>query len=254
MTCGRLDRKRVLVTGSGAGLGRAIALRAAAEGAEVIVASLGDNGADVVAEIEGRNGAAIWCRCDVTDRQQVEAAVALAVGRGGLHGAVHNAIARGSYAATSFEEWEPDLWEKHVAVALRGAYHVAAATGAALADQRGSLVLMTSAAAIEGIADLGIYATVKAATRGLARGLAREWGPAGVRVNIVAPLARTPTVDRTFASDPSIEPRMARLSALRRIGDGETDVAPVIAFLLSDDARYVSGQTIAADGGRLVPL
>jgi len=220
----------------------------------VIVAALGGNGAVVVDEIETSGGAAVWCRCDVTDRDQVDAAVELAVRRGGLHGAVHNAIARGSDSPTGLEAWDPGRWETEAAVALRGAYHVAAAAGAALAERHGSYVLMSSAAGVEGSADVCIYATLKAATRGLARGLAREWGPSGVRVNVVVPLARTPTVNRMFASDPSIELRMAQLAALGRIGDAEEDVAPVVAYLLSDDARYVSGQTIAADGGRLVPL
>jgi NAD(P)-dependent dehydrogenase (short-subunit alcohol dehydrogenase family) len=124
---GLLAGKRILITGAGAGLGRAIALACGAQGAHVVVTSLGDNGRAVRDEITTAAGAAVVRRCDVTDRAEVAAAVSSAVERGGLDGAVHNAISRGSAAGTGLEDWDPERWEAEVSVALRGAYFVAAA-------------------------------------------------------------------------------------------------------------------------------
>ena len=83
---------------------------------------------------------------------------------------------------------------------------------------------------------------------GVARALAREWGPAGVRVNCVAPLAATPAMEQAFLDEPAMAERVLGRNPLGRLGDAADDIGPVVRFLLSDDARYVNGGTVMADG------
>jgi 3-oxoacyl-[acyl-carrier protein] reductase len=101
---------------------------------------------------------------------------------------------------------------------------------------------------------LPAYGVVKAALRGFTKSLAREWGPDGVRVNAVSPLAQTPAMTNAIKKDPALAERLARRVPLGRIGDTEADVATVVVFLASDAARYVTGQTLVADGGRYLNL
>ncbi len=108
---------------------------------------------------------------------------------------------------------------------------------------------MTSEAAFEGKRLLTAYAMVKAQQRGLMPVLAREWGPEGVRVNAVAPLGASPAMERAFASDPAMEARVMGRIPLGRLGDGTDDIGVAVRFLLGDDARFVTGQTLVVDGG-----
>ena len=96
---------------------------------------------------------------------------------------------------------------------------------------------------------LAPYASVKAAVRGLARSWAREWGRDGVRVNCVAPLADSPAVAEAMAADPTMAERVLGGHPMGYLGDPVDDVGPVVRFLLSDDARYVTGVTLMVDGG-----
>ena len=118
-----------------------------------------------------------------------------------------------------------------------------------LVAAQGSLVLLTSEAGFEGKAKLSPYAAVKGAQRGLARSLAREWGPEGVRVNCIAPLASTPAMERAFEMDPAMSDRVLGRNPLGRLGDPTGDIGPVARFLLSPDARYLTGNTLMVDGG-----
>lgn len=81
------------------------------------------------------------------------------------------------------------------------------------------------------------------------RSLAREWGPAGIRVNAIAPLASSPAMDEAFISDPEMRDRVNSRIPLGRLGDATEDVGTVVRFLLSDEARYLTGQTLMVDGG-----
>jgi 3-oxoacyl-[acyl-carrier protein] reductase len=113
---------------------------------------------------------------------------------------------------------------------------------------------MTSPAGIEGSGTLPLYATMKGALRGFAKSLAREWAPHGVTVNVVSPLAWSPAMENAIAEDPAMEERLARRVPLGRVGDPETDVGRGVALLVSADAAFVTGQTLAIDGGHFMSL
>jgi NAD(P)-dependent dehydrogenase (short-subunit alcohol dehydrogenase family) len=252
---GPLEGKVVLVTGGGAGIGRSISLACAGAGAAVVVAGPGDNAEETAGVIGARGGRSVFARTDVTVAEQVEAAVARAVSTfGHLDAVVHNATSRHSSEVVAIEAIDDDAWEDHVAVSLRGAYHCARFARPHLEQRRGRFLLMTSPAAMEGSSALPAYAAVKGAVRGLARSLAVEWGPVGVGVVCVSPLAHTPALERAYVANPELEARMSRMVPLGRIGDPDTDIAPVVVFLLADDARYITGQTIVVDGGRFTSL
>lgn len=252
---GTLEGKAVLVTGGGAGIGRAICIACAAAGASVVVASPGGNGEETAALVTGAGGTAFWQPTDVTVSDDVDAAVAAARARyGGLDVVVHNATSRRSSGVETLADLEDEAWDDHVAVSLRGAFHCAKAAMAALAERGGRMIVMTSPAGIEGSAARPAYAAVKGALRGFVKSLALEWGPAGIGVVAVSPLAMTPAMAAAYRADPTLQSRLEQLVPLGRIGDAALDIAPVVAFLAGDGARYVTGQTIVVDGGRFTTL
>jgi 3-oxoacyl-[acyl-carrier protein] reductase len=251
---GALAGRGVVVTGAGRGVGRGIALACAAAGADVIVASPGDNGRETVATIREQGGRAEWQRCDVTAGADVAAAVALAEARDGLHVLVHNATSRRSSEPTRLEAIDAETWDDHAAVSLRGAYHCARAGFPALGRTRGRFILMTSPAGMEGSTMLPAYGIVKAALRGFAKSLAREWAPLGITVNVVSPLAETPAMTQAAELDPALRARLERRIPLGRLGDPEDDIGPAVVFLAGDAARYITGQTLVVDGGRFMNL
>jgi NAD(P)-dependent dehydrogenase (short-subunit alcohol dehydrogenase family) len=250
-----LTGRSLIVTGAGRGLGRGVALACAAAGAEVVVASPRENGVETVTEIEARGGSAAWARCDATVASDVEAAVAAAVGRnGGLDVVIHNATSRRSSEPVRLDDVDEALWHEHASVSLRGAYHCAQAALPQLRARRGRLILMTSPAGIEGSAMLPVYSIVKGALRGFAKSLAREWAPFGVTVNAISPLAETPAMTSAYEKDPTLEARLARVVPMGHLGDPETEIGPAIVFLAGDGAGYITGQTLAVDGGRFMTL
>jgi 3-oxoacyl-[acyl-carrier protein] reductase len=255
MTAAYLEGRVVLVTGAGRGVGRGIALACAERGASIVVAAPKENGAETVARVTEAGGNAIWVKCDVTSATEVEGAVAAAVTEyGRLDGVVHNATSRHSSEAVAVEDLTRALWDDHIAVSLRGAYLCARASFEELRKTQGRLVLMTSPAGMEGSKELPAYAAVKGALRGMVRSLAIEWGHAGVRVAAVSPLAQTDALDNAYRENPGLDARLRAIVPLGRVGDPETDIGPVVAFLMGDDSRYVNGQTLIVDGGRFTSL
>jgi NAD(P)-dependent dehydrogenase (short-subunit alcohol dehydrogenase family) len=245
----------VLVTGAGAGIGRALSLVCARAGADVVVAGPGDNAAETTDLVTADGGSAIFVRTDVTDDGQVAAAVEAAVSRfGGLDGVVHNATSRLSSRAVALDALDGESWEDHLAVSLRGAYHCARHALVHLQARRGRFIVMTSPAGMEGSVALPAYGAVKGALRGMVKSLAVEWGPLGVTAVTVSPLAQTPALDQAYRENPDLEPRLRAVVPVGWIGDPVVDIAPVVAFLLGDGARYISGQTIVVDGGRYTGL
>jgi NAD(P)-dependent dehydrogenase (short-subunit alcohol dehydrogenase family) len=251
-----LAGRTVLVTGARAGIGRGVALAASSAGADVVLAFPGvaDAGA-VVDEVRARGGGASAVECDVGDATAVAAAVDHAVDRfGHLDVVVHNATSRRSGEPSDLATVDLDTWEEHARVSLRGAYHCAVAAHDELRRRQGSLVLLTSPAGCEGIDFLGPYSAVKGGQRAMVKALAREWGPEGIRVNAVMPLAWTPAMEQAWAANPPLRENMLAMVPLGWMGDPETDIAPAVVFLAGEGARYVTGQTIACNGGRFTSL
>jgi len=245
------DRKTILVTGATGGVGRGVALACAQAGWSVWIAARREaEGNAVAAELDAAGGIGHFVHCDVGNRDSAEAAVAAAITKDGrLDGVVHNATSGLSPVPVVLADVTLDDLQDHVNVALRALHALAAASFDALAASRGSLLLMTSEAGFEGKARLSPYAGVKGAQRGFARALAREWGRDGVRVNSIAPLASTPAMERAFEMDPAMADRVLGRNPLRRLGDSTEDIGRAARFLLSDDARYVTGHTLMVDGG-----
>lgn len=245
-----------LVTGAGQGVGRGCALALGAAGHAVVVASRrADNGEPVAAEIRARGGQAMCVPTDVLERDSIFAAVARAVDEfGGLDVMVHNAFT-GTGPPYRVEDATDEIWQPASRSAVWASIWCAQAASRHLAaSAHGRLILVSSSAGIEGSASLPLYASVKAAQRGLAKSLAREWGERGVTVNCIAPLAVTGALEGAFEKNPDLLPRLEARTPLRRLGDPERDVGSVVAFLASEAAGYITGQTIVCDGGSFTGL
>lgn len=251
----RLTDRVAIVTGAGQGVGEGIAHRLAQEGASVVVAARRAATGEPVAEaIRAAGGDAVCLPTDVTRRGDVEACVAATVARfGGLDIVVHNAFAGG--VATRLEDTPDDIWFQLSHTAVWASFWCAQAAYPHLAaSPAGRYVMLTSPSGVEGSANLPLYSPVKGAQRAIAKSLAREWGPQGITVNCIAPVAETPALTDIFEQVPTLKGSIEARTPLGRLGDPVTDIGGVAVFLCSEDAGYVSGQTIVCDGGSFLGL
>lgn len=246
-----MSTRTVVVTGASGGVGEGIALACAEAGWRVwVLARREAEGRAVAAAVDAAGGTGRYLACDVGDRPSVAQAIdAVVAADGELHGAVHNATSGRSSLPIPMLDLTPAELADHARVSVDGLVHLAQACLPHLEATGGALVALTSEAAFEGKLRLSAYAAVKAAERGLARTLAREWGPQGVRVNCIAPLASSPAMVDAFERDPTMAARVLGRIPVGRLGDARADIGPVVRFLLGDDARYVTGQTLMVDGG-----
>lgn len=243
----RFEGKTALVTGGARGIGAATARRFASEGATVVVADFDEAQAQETASEIG--GAAV--RCDVTSRDDVEAAVATAVERGGSLDLL--VTCAGIIRDNLLHKMTDDDWDAVIDTHLKGTFHAARAAQARMVEQRsGKMVLVSSTSALGNRGQTN-YSAAKAGLQGMTKTLAIELGRFNVNVNCVAPgfiaTAMTQqTADRIGVGFEDFQKMAAEQTPLGRVGRPE-DVAGTIAFLCSDDASYVSGQVIYVAGG-----
>ena len=241
--------KVALITGSSRGIGRAIAEAYADAGARVVVSSRRQDACDRVAQaIRARGAEAVAIACHVSDRDAIDALVAGAAERlGPIDVVVGNAATNPYYGPLA--GIGDGAWDKVMATNVRSNLWLCNRVIPGMAERgAGAVVLVSSIAAFKGDAALGAYAVSKAAELQLVRSLAAEWGPAGVRVNAIAPgLVRTDFA-RALWEDDARRTARERVTPLRRIGEPE-DVAGAAVFLASRAGAYVTGQCIVVDGG-----
>jgi len=248
-----LESKIGLVTGSGQGIGRAIALSYAREGANVVVADFNEEmGNETVRLITDAGGVASFIHGDVSQEESVRAMVDFTVRTYGRLDIACNsaAVSRGSGPIHQFER---SVFDQTVEMCLTNTwlcmkYEIAAM----LETGGGAIVNISSNAALIGQANNTAYATAKGGVNILTKSSAAEYGAQGIRINAVSPgVIRTPGVERYFAEQPKIAEGLRRKSVMNRLGEPE-EIAEAVTFLSSERASFITGQVLSVDGGGAV--
>lgn len=220
----RLLNKTILITGAASGIGAATARKCEAEGARVISLDLAD--------------------ADVSDEGAVAAFFAKKV-EAPLDGLVNSA---GIAVRKTVAEHDTESWDRVMAVNVRGSYLCSKYAIPRLTEARGAIVHLSSVVGLTGVRNRSAYSTSKGAIVALTRNMAMDLAPQGIRVNCVCPgFTRTP-LTKGLLSDPEKEAKLLALHPLGRLGEAG-DIANAIAFLLSGEAAWITGQAIAVDGG-----
>lgn len=244
--------KVAVVTGGGSGIGLAISQRLAADGIDVGVVDLDGAAADeAAAKIAAGGGTAIGLAADVTDRAGVEAAVAHVVERLGRPTILVNNA--GLQGFEPFLSITPERWARVIEVNLTGTFHCCQVVLPHMVEARwGRIVNISSSSAQGGQPLMTHYVSSKAGVIGLTKALALEFGPKGITVNTIPPgFIDTPMLRDSESKGllgQGVEHHAAQ-TPVRRVGRPE-DIAAATAFLVSDDASYVTGQVIGVNGGR----
>lgn len=244
-------RPLYVVTGAGRGLGLAIAERLGRDGATVVVAEmrpeLAEKGVARLAEvgIEAHRH-----DTDISDPESVAALAGAVEGLGGADGLVNNAAIADGVGGLPFHQIPDEQFSRIMDVNVRGTWLVSKALYPQLARHRGAIVNLASDAALYGSPRLAHYIASKGAVIAMTRAMARDSGPDGVRVNAVAPGLTRVEATQTVPAE-----RYELYRQQRALDHDQTpqDVTGAVAFLLSEDARYVTGQTLVVDGGFVMP-
>ena len=239
-----LDGAPVVLTGGASGIGRAIAQRLSEEGACVgLLDRDGDAARAVAREIPSLRAYAV----DITDGEAVEAAVEAFVSEaGGIHGLVNCA---GWDHAGDFLDTDPALWRQLIEINLMGPLHVTKSVLSRMARSgHGRIVSIASDAGRGGSSGEAVYAACKAGIVAFSKSVAREQARQGITLNVVSPGPTDTPLFATFDASGKLGPALARAIPMRRLAQPD-DFPGLVAFLLSDDAAFITGQTISVSGG-----
>jgi NAD(P)-dependent dehydrogenase (short-subunit alcohol dehydrogenase family) len=241
------EGRTAFVTGGAAGIGQAYAQRLAKDGANVVVADIAD-GSETVGLIEAAGAQGLAVECDVSSAEAVAAAAAAAAAEfGTVDILVHNA---GIYPITEFKDMDFAEWRKVLSVNLDSVFHLCHELLPPMREQSyGRVVIISSNTFHAGIGGMSHYVASKGGLIGFMRSLASEVGEEGVTVNSVAPsLVRSKGTSEGPHDDLGLFEFVAQGQAIKRTEE-PADLVGAISFLTSDDAAFVTGQTLCVDGG-----
>lgn len=254
-----LKGKRLIVTGTAGGIGASVLRGLAAAGAQVAALDVNDAAGEEQASRANAAGpgAARYFHCDVRLRGEVDAAFgAAAAWLGGLDGLVN--IAGIERAAPAESILDAD-WDLMFDVNARGTMNTNQAAFPYLREGGGRILNFGSAAGVMGLPGCAHYSAAKAAVLGWTRTVAKEWGRHGISVNAAAPGMWTPMYEahRARMDAQALAAHDAMMAGLiplgGRLGDPDRDMTPFVVFMMSDGARFITGQTLAVDGGLMIP-
>jgi len=246
----RLAGKVAIVTGGAGGIGRAITRVFSREGAKVLFVDIDEGqGRELEREITDAGGAAKFLNVDISQKDSAAKVRDTAVEAWGrIDVLVNNAHAS---RQASLLEHTQEMFDISFGTGFYPTVHLMQACYPQLKESKGSIVNFGSSSGLEGMPTQTSYAAAKEAIRGVSRVAANEWAADGIRVNVLCPFAATEGVVAWQKAFPERAAATVAKVPLQRIGDPETDIAPVALFLASDDSKYMTGQTLMADGGSL---
>jgi NAD(P)-dependent dehydrogenase (short-subunit alcohol dehydrogenase family) len=249
---GRLQDRVAIVTGGGDGIGRGIVRRFAAEGAKVLVAEIDERTGNEVAEAcTSELGADVrFLRSDAAVKADNVAMIDFAKDTwGAVDVLVNNAWGNGG-GLGRFEHKTDEEMARGIAMGFMGPFWAMQHVLPIMREQgRGNVVNICSLNGVNAHMGTVQYNAAKEALRSASRTAAREWAGWQIRVNVICPGAKTAASRAVFAANPELEKSADESNPMKRLGDPEDDIAPVALFLASDDARYVTGNTLFVDGG-----
>lgn len=245
-----LEGKAAIVTGAGRGVAKGVATAFVKAGAAVLIVDRdADTGKACEAELQALGGNVLFHQVDLADRDALPGIIDLAVKTFGKLDVLVNAaqasqqmLLKDTTVAAMDLAFDTGFWPTFLL--MQSAYEH-------LVASKGNVINFASGAGIQGQPTQASYGAAKEAIRAISKVASNEWGANGIRINVVCPFANSPGVEQWKAHFPEAYAETIGKVPLRRIGDCETDIGEAVAFLASDHARYITGQTIMIDGGQI---
>lgn len=247
---GKLQDKIAIITGGAGGIGKGMATAFVKEGAKVVIVDLNEEtGKETIKELQEYQPDSMFIQANLAKHDKLQGIVKQVVEKyGKLDILVNNAHAS---TRKPFEETTQADLDLSFNTGFYPTFHLMQAAIPYLKESQGSIINFASGAGIEGHSTQAAYAAAKEAIRAISRVAANEYGPFGINVNLISPIANSPGVQAWAKEEPEYYQSVLSNIPMRRFGDLESDIGRAAVFLASEDSDYITGQTIMVDGGSI---